>query len=106
MTLIQPTEKNLINLVLFCMITMLVLSSFWLIYLYNSSVNLEHRLSDGQAQLRKLQAGKAELQDRIFGLSSDANLLSVANERHLVKDKTPEYFEVGKEAGAQSLAGR
>ena len=89
------------------MIAVLVLSSFWLIFLYNRSVDLEHRISDGQAQLRKLQAGKAELQDKIFALSSDANLGSISGERHLVKDKTPEYFEVAKEPGAQAaLAGR
>jgi hypothetical protein len=95
------------NLVLFCMIAMLVLGSFSLIFIYNRSVDLEHRLSDGQQELRKLQAGKAELQDKIFALSSDANLGSISNGRHLVKDKAPEYFEVGKEPGVQAaLAGR
>lgn len=104
MTLIQPAEKNIIHIALFFMIAVLVTGSFWLILLYNRSVDLEHQISDGQAALRKLQSGKAELQDKIFTLLSDANLQSVSAERHLVKDTAPEYFKADQPITQSELA--
>ena len=110
MTFIQPNEKQFIHIVLFALIVVLISGSFSLIFLYNHSVNLGHEIANSQAALRKLQAGKAELQDKIFALSSDASIQKFSESRNLVKDKTPQYFETGGNATTQpalaGLAGR
>ncbi len=82
------------HLILISFIVILIFGASYLIFLYNRSVNMEHSLSAAQGELRKLQTARAEIQDKIFGLSSDANLQKLSEERNLVKDKNPHYLEV------------
>ncbi len=94
MTFIQSDKKSFIQYALFIIIGALIIVSFALIFLYNHSVDLEHSVSRAGADLQKLQTQTAELQDKIFTLSSDANLQKLSEERHFVKDKQPRYLEV------------
>lgn len=105
MTLIQPGQKSFIHLILVFFIVILVFGAFLLIFLYNRSVNTEHSISAAQNELRRIQTARAEIQDKIFGLLSDANLQRISEERHLVKDKEPQYLEVAKSAIA-GITGR
>ncbi|MBI4086067.1 MAG: hypothetical protein HY433_02400 [Candidatus Liptonbacteria bacterium] len=100
MTLIQPSQKSFTHLILVFFIVILVSGAFSLIFLYNRSVNMEHSISAAQVELRKIQTARAEIQDKIFGLSSDANLQKLSKERNLVKDKNPRYLEVSQSAVA------
>ena len=104
MTLIQPNQKSFIHLILISFIVILIFGASWLIFLYNRSVNMEYSLSAVQGELRKLQTARAEIQDKIFGLSSDANLQKLSEERSLVKDKNPYYLEVPQSAVAGLVA--
>ena len=96
MTLIQPNQKSFIHALLFSFIVILIFGAFALIFLYNRSVNLEHSLLRAEGELWKLQAARAEMQDKIFALSSDANLRKLSEERNLVKDNNPHYLEVAQ----------
>ncbi len=105
MTLIQPNQKSFIHLILISFVIILVSGAFTLIFLYNRSVNMEHSVAVAQGELRKLQTARAEIQDKIFALSSDANIRKFSEERNLVKDKNPHYLEVTKPVVA-GLAAR
>lgn len=92
------------HLILISFIVILIFGASDLIFLYNRSVNMEHSLSAAQGEFRKLQTARAEIQDKIFGLSSDANLQKLSEERNLVKDKNPHYLEVPQSAVAGLVA--
>ena len=100
MTLIQPNQKSSIHLILVFFLVILVSGAFSLVFLYNHSVNIEHSISAAQGELRRIQTARAEIQDKIFGLSSDTNLQKLSKERNLVKDKNPRYLEVSQSAVA------
>lgn len=88
------------HLILIFFVVILVSGAFSLIFLYNRSVNMEHSISAAQGELRRIQTARAEIQDKIFGLSSDTNLQKLSKERNLVKDKNPRYLEVSQSAVA------
>lgn len=105
MTFIQPTQKNFINIAIPVLICILIFASVWLIFLYNRSINLEHGISQTEKDLQKLQVDRAELQDKIFALSNDANLQKLSKERGLFQEKAPQYMEVGGTAAPHDQNG-
>lgn len=70
----------------------LLTAAFLGIYLYNSNVDLNHRLAEKEEQLRNLQASGAELKGRLLELMATANFDRLVTNLGLVKISHPEYL--------------
>ena len=91
MTFLQPNKnRSMLNIILIFMGICTVLSSVWLVMLYNKMVNLNHGLSEMKSELSDIQAenlaAKAEVFDRI-------NASNPADFGNLIQEKNPEYLE-------------
>lgn len=95
MTFIQPNkDSGFINKVLAALAVGFVASVFWLVALYNSSVNVSHGLSDMRGEFEEVQAQNMALQERILKLMNSDNLKGLAAAKNLVQDKKPDYLEI------------
>ena len=66
-----------------------------LIVLYSETVSANHALAQTTLSLQKIEAENGEYKDKIFSfIHSDASK-ALVEERGLVQDKNPEYFELG-----------
>ncbi len=74
-----------------------MLSAIWLVVLYNRMVNVTHGMENARAEIKTLQTQNSELQERIFTLFDNRNLLKLAEEKSLIKDRNPQYFEVDRQ---------
>ena len=106
MTIIKPgtTNDTLIRLMLFLLVGFLVIAAITLVFVYNMTVNIQHALTAAKTELKDVQTGNAELQDRVFSLFATAQVEAFATARGLVKDKTPRYIEAEASHPAQTAA--
>ena len=95
MTIIHP-HKTLpfINIIFTILAGILVVSSVWLVFLYNRSVNLDHDISGLKAQIKNTETETAELKDRIFTILDTQALSRIAETEGLVKEGNPKYLDV------------
>ncbi|HUZ92403.1 MAG TPA: hypothetical protein VNG29_00185 [Candidatus Paceibacterota bacterium] len=82
------------NKILALLVILFVAGVFWLVALYNASVNLDHGIADMKTELQSVQAQNAALQQRMFGVTSSDNLQHLAARDNLIEDNNPEYFEI------------
>ncbi|OGZ52624.1 MAG: hypothetical protein A3B25_00300 [Candidatus Ryanbacteria bacterium RIFCSPLOWO2_01_FULL_48_26] len=68
-----------------------VLSSVWLVVLYNKGVNLDHELSSMKSEFSDIQAQNLAIKSKIFDLINSPDPSSIGD---LVQEKNPEYVEV------------
>lgn len=95
MTLIQPNKSNpLLNKILAALITLSFISAAWLVFEYNSIVDLNHGIADMNATMEKNQVQNAELNQEIYSFFDSANLTQFAADHNLVKDQMPHYLEL------------
>lgn len=95
MTIIHPHKTSpFINIILALLAGVLVVSSVWLVVLYNRSVNLDHNISSLKAQIKNMETETAELKDRIFTLLDTQALSRIAETEGLVKENSPRYLDV------------
>jgi len=83
------------------LVAMSLLASFFVIFSYNRSVNLEHEISVAELSIRKFQTDKAQLQDKMFVLLSDVNLKKFSSDRNLVEEKNPQYIKTSARNGGE-----
>jgi cell division protein FtsL len=107
MTFIKSTQDSgPINKILIALIGLLVITAVVLIIIYNRYVNLNHELSQIGDQINKIQTENAEFKEKIFAQFDDLRLTELATERGLVKDRNPEYIEVGPRNRNEVALGR
>ena len=97
MTFIQPNKKNIVfRLFLVLIIAGLVGGTFWLIALYNQTVNLNHEIAAAKAELDSVGAENTALNNQIVTmLGSTGPLNAVATQGGLVIAK-PQYVTVAQ----------
>jgi len=92
MTFIQPNKnKSFLNKILLLLGIFTVLSSIWLVMLYNKLVNLNHGLSEIKSEFSEIQESNLAVKTRIFDLINSSDPSSVGD---LVQEKNPEYLEL------------
>lgn len=79
-----------------------IFGAMWLVVAYNRVVETAHRLDATEKALYRTQAESAELKDRVFALFGNENLETFANEKHLIKDRQPEYIKLTELWGSAS----
>lgn len=95
MTFIQPSKNHsIINRILIALVVCLVLSIFWLVSLYNSSLNLSYGLSEMRSELKAVQTTNAALKEKLFVLVDPASFKNFAGSKNLVQDKKLQYLEI------------
>lgn len=94
MTLIQPNKKrNSFSIgFVFLAIIPIVIGTFWLIMLYNKTVDLTHLTREKKAEVERVESVSAELNNTISSLLVRTNLESLAISRGLVKESHPSYI--------------
>ena len=92
MTFIQPNKKSIVfRLFLILIITGLTGGTFWLIALYNQTVNLNHEIAAAKAELDSVGAENTALNNQIVTMLGNTGQLSaIATEGGLVIAK-PQY---------------
>ena len=93
MTFIQPNKKNILfRLFLVLLVVGLTGGTFWLIALYNQTVNLNHEISAAKAALDTVGAENTAINNKIVTMLGDADQLSaVATSDGIVVDTRPQY---------------
>jgi len=92
MTFIQPNKnRSVLNKILLLLGIFTVLSSIWLVMLYNKLVNLNHGLSEIKSEFSEIQESNLAVKTRIFDLINSSDPSSVGD---LVQEKNPEYLEL------------
>ena len=93
MTFIRPNKSSLaLRIFLVLVVTGLMGGTFWLIALYNQSVNLNHEISAAKAALDTVGAENTAINNKIVTMLGDADQLSaVATTDGLVVDTRPQY---------------
>ncbi len=92
MTVIQFGYRDLkINFGIATLVSMLVLSVVWSIFLYNRVTSLRHDVLSEQTALQQLQVKDAELKNRLYQMMDTALSDSFIQTSGLVVDKTPTY---------------
>jgi cell division protein FtsL len=95
MTIVQPDNTNaVLNRLLIALVVALVLGAGWLVVAYNRLVNLNHGLTELNAQIRTVQTENAEIKDKTFELFASRNLEQVALNYGLVTERQPRYIAV------------
>ncbi len=96
MTFIQPQKRNsILNKILFLLTVNVIVGAFWLVMLYNNSVNFNHGLVSLRGELQQVEARNAQIKDALFRLFNDAVLH--INQLGLVQEKNPQYFEINSQ---------
>ena len=91
MTYIQPNKnKSILNNILIVLGIFTVLSSFWLVMLYNKSVNLDHGISRMKTEFSAIQSENLAIKTKIFNLINSSDPSSIGG---LIQEKNPEYIE-------------
>jgi cell division protein FtsB len=97
MTFIQPNKKNI--LLRFCLVLIVVGlmgGTFWLITLYNQTVNLNHEISAAKAELDSIGAENTALNNQIVTALGDTDhLTAMASSDGLVIAK-PQYVNAAQ----------
>ena len=106
MTFFQPEQKSFMNYIIGGLVAMSLVASFFVIFSYNRSVNLEHEISAAELSVRQLQTDKAQLQDRMFVLLSDVNLKKFSSDRNLIEEKNPQYMKTSANNGGELAVSR
>ncbi len=101
MTFFQPEQKSLLNYAIVALVAVCLIASLWIVLSYNKFVNLEHEISAAEINIRELQIGKAQLQDKMFTLLSDVNLKEFSQNRNMVEEKNPQYMKTVVRNGAE-----
>ncbi|MEK7508171.1 MAG: hypothetical protein AAB602_03780 [Patescibacteria group bacterium] len=92
MTFIQPNkDKSVLNKILMLFALFTVLSSAWLVVLYNNVVNLNHGLSRMKSEFSEIQSQNMAIKSKVFDLINSSDPLNFGG---LVQDKNPEYIDV------------
>jgi hypothetical protein len=73
------------------MISLLVISATWSIFLYNHVTSLRYDVLSGQTALRQLQVKDVELKNRLYQMMDVALSDSFIQTSGLVVDKAPIY---------------
>ena len=92
MTFIQPNKTNIfLRLFLILVVLGLVGGTFWLIKLYNQTVNLNHEITAAKAELDSIGAENTTLNNKIVTtLGNTDQLTAIATVDGLVTAK-PQY---------------
>lgn len=95
MTIIQPYKTNFDKFTILAsiLLVVLVVTASISILLYNGLVSLRHDISDGTANLNKIQVENAEWKNSLYKMLDPKNLAGLSSSRSLVLDKNPRYFE-------------
>jgi cell division protein FtsL len=95
MTVIKPQPNDtLLRAVIAALLGAAALAAIALVFLYNRSVNLQHAVSGVQDDIKQLELGNAELQDKVFAIFTNGRMEAFAEAHGFVKDKNPRYFEI------------
>lgn len=93
MTILTPKNKtSSFNLILISLILVLIIIAYWSISAYSQQVDLKHALNNAEQRLRDLELANAEIKDRLYKLTDPSYLIKFAEERGLVKVKSPIYL--------------
>ena len=98
MTFIRPNKNSIaLRIFLAIVITTLVGGTFWLITLYNQTVNLNHEISAAKAQLDTIGAENTAINNKIMTMLGDADqLTALATSDGLVVDSRPQYVTAAR----------
>ncbi len=94
MTIIQPNKNNQqTNFYISVLMSFLVVSAVWGVFLYNQLVNLRHEVNRQEINLRRAEVTNAELKNNLYNIIDNKNLESSTNTQSLILDKNPEYLK-------------
>jgi len=93
MTFYKPDKNNTVLRIFLAIVIMsLVGGTFWLITLYNQTVNLNHEISAAKAQLDTIGAENTAINNKIVTMLGDTDqLTAMATSDGLVVDARPQY---------------
>lgn len=97
MTFIQPNKKSIFfRLFLVLVVAGLMGGTFWLIVLYNQTVNLNHGIAAAKAELDSIGAENTALNNQIITtLGNTGQLNAIATSDGLVVAK-PQYVSIAQ----------
>lgn len=94
MTFLQPNkDKNFFIRLVVGLSIPFIGGVFWLIIMYNQVVSAEHEIAKLNKQIEETQAKNAELKEQAFVFFSGGNIDKLVQDRGLVQEKNPEYFQ-------------
>lgn len=98
MTFIQPSKKSIVfRLFLVLIVAGLIGGTFWLIMLYNQTVNLSHEITAAKSELDSVGAENTALNNKIITMLGNTDPTAIATQGGLVMAK-PQYVSVAQVA--------
>jgi cell division protein FtsL len=98
MTFIQHNRGGLlVNWILGALVVLVAGFSIELVFLYNRTGNLQHQVSSVKDDILRIETANAEMKEEIFALFNPDAFQAFAQERGLVQDRDPRYFEVDRQ---------
>jgi hypothetical protein len=94
MTYIQPNRNNnLLNRIIAGLALCSVLGVFWLIALYNNTVDLNHGIATLKAKLDSVGADNTSLNNQVIAALGSIQSGGLAAQDGLVQDNHPQYYQ-------------
>jgi cell division protein FtsB len=95
MTFIQPNKnKSFLNVLSVLLGIGVLCGVFFLVAFYNTTVDLNHSISDAKAELDAISAQNTNLHNTIIAALGSDQITAYAAANNLVEDKNPQYFSV------------
>lgn len=97
MTFIQPNKKSILfRFFLVLIVVGLIGGTFWLITLYNQTVNLNHEIAAVKAELDSIGAGNTALNNQIVTTLGNADQLTAIMAQGGLVVAKPQYMSVAQ----------
>jgi len=98
MTFIQPNKpKSLITLALIVLAVAVLTGTFWLVVVYNQTVNTAHNIAAAKAQLDEIGSKNTALNNQIVATLSTNEASAIAAQDGLVQENHPQYVTINKQ---------
>lgn len=82
------------HLILGVLVVAVVAGVFGMVALYNSTVNLNHNITEAKTELNTIGTENTNLQNQVIAdLGSGTALASIVSADGLVQDQNPQYFQ-------------
>jgi hypothetical protein len=93
MTYIHPeNHKSILNFIIAGLIFTSFVGAFWLVALYNNTVNLNHNIAAAKSELDSVGAKNTTLNNQVVAALGNVQSGDLATADGLVQDNHPQYF--------------
>ncbi len=98
MTFIQPNKpKSFLNIILVALVVTLLAGTFWLVVVYNQTVNTSHNIATAKAELDTIGSQNTAISNQIVATLSTNQASAIAAQDGLVQDQSPQYVAINNQ---------